>query len=669
MRTLFPLVLIALLFTACAISEEEISERQATGNTSGLVFGDADSEASPQQDLQNLMDEVNNPTAGNQDFTYQPVNRFVTNDPFEETAVQSQFFELEGQATDRILKGKDGTLVVIPPDAFIDAQGNPVNANVRIELTEALSVEKMAPSGLFTQSGDRQLETGGMLYINATTEDGEQLAINPDRPLYVEVPTDTMLSNMMLFTGERQANGIVDWQEPEEMENLLIPLPLKDLDFYPGYFDEIALHTASRLLEDYTSSYEENLYEQLYSWDYQVDDPIEVEYGWKSTLLNPDTTHYYKINGGQWKLLTDDAKAEIDVMLKRENADILRPNGISPATLQTITDKRFEGTWIATREFEQRMKYIHAIGDNKVVEIYIDHLNEKLWRADSAVAHYLFDQRHPMEESFYAFSLQKFSRVENGNPYVEQLQEYFHQQKSSEDRKMEALRKKVDAAKAAYESASGNTAASEAKLMAAQEEQIKAKRTYRRDFRSRYGFFVVNPGYINCDRFRTDPTAKPMIVDVMIPEVFIGPETQVFFVSESWRGAIPTKFTSSDEGDVYRLDETIPFTTKGAFVATTSKGKVFYCDMKRVKLSEHYGKLLHLEPSPKDQSHILKMVKSLDWQEEENKGDFVPIPDIEEKLAERPAFIPGNDQQTRSEWFNQLMKDYGALFCVSRGES
>ncbi|NQY67644.1 MAG: hypothetical protein HRT72_07970, partial [Flavobacteriales bacterium] len=59
--------------------------------------------------------------------------------------------------------GDDGTLVIIPTDAFIDKNGNPVKGEIDFQLVEALKWEDMIAYNLTTERNGLALETGGMI--------------------------------------------------------------------------------------------------------------------------------------------------------------------------------------------------------------------------------------------------------------------------------------------------------------------------------------------------------------------------------------------------------------------------------------------------------------------------------------------------------------------------
>jgi hypothetical protein len=118
--------------------------------------------------------------------------------------------------------GKQGTLIIVPPNAFIDEHDGIIPGEVQVELIEALNWEDMFVYNLTTLSDGKNLHSGGMLNISAKHK-GKEVKISPSRPLYIEIPTDDYDANMMVWEGE-EAEGSVNWKNPQEMNSFLTHL-------------------------------------------------------------------------------------------------------------------------------------------------------------------------------------------------------------------------------------------------------------------------------------------------------------------------------------------------------------------------------------------------------------------------------------------------------------
>src|ERR1700756_746614 len=145
-----------------------------------------------------------------------------------------QVFEINGNA-DTVLETGNGLIVAIPAGAFYNKHGEEVKDNIEIEIKEALTPADIMAAGLSTTSDGRLLETGGMFYINAR-QNGENLNVAKNKGLYVNVPTDKIKKDMMLFEGQRLDNGQINWTKPIPFENKLSTVDILSLNFYPPHF-------------------------------------------------------------------------------------------------------------------------------------------------------------------------------------------------------------------------------------------------------------------------------------------------------------------------------------------------------------------------------------------------------------------------------------------------
>lgn len=134
------------------------------------------------------------------------------------------------------IEGKDGTLIIVPSDAFVDKEGKLITEEVELELIEALKVSDMVAYNLTTMSDDTPLSSGGMIYIQPKV-DGEDVFINSERPLYIEIPTDEYNSEMKSWEGKVDENGDINWQNPKELEKYLTKVDFELLDFLPNGFE------------------------------------------------------------------------------------------------------------------------------------------------------------------------------------------------------------------------------------------------------------------------------------------------------------------------------------------------------------------------------------------------------------------------------------------------
>lgn len=105
------------------------------------------------------------------------------------------------------IEADQGSIITFEQNAFLDKNGNVFNGQVKIEITEALGVSDFVAHNLMTISGNQMLESGGMLKITANGPDGQELELDPNKPMQISVPGNQLKKGMTVFTSETGA----DW--------------------------------------------------------------------------------------------------------------------------------------------------------------------------------------------------------------------------------------------------------------------------------------------------------------------------------------------------------------------------------------------------------------------------------------------------------------------------
>lgn len=131
------------------------------------------------------------------------------NIPVQEFSIKSDI--------DTILIGSKGTTLTIEPNTFVDTNGNLVKGVINLEFKECLTKADIVLGNLTTTSNGQFLESGGMVYVNATSNN-VQLQIANNKSISIKMPSDTILENMQLFEGVETENGM-NWINPVVIEN------------------------------------------------------------------------------------------------------------------------------------------------------------------------------------------------------------------------------------------------------------------------------------------------------------------------------------------------------------------------------------------------------------------------------------------------------------------
>lgn len=120
----------------------------------------------------------------------------------------SQFFNVRTDKKIEI-KGEQGTVIVFPKGCF-----NTTEKEVKIELKECYSIADMIKNNLSTITSKNEiLESDGMIYVNATTPNGDTL--NLVKPIRIETVTRKKDSEMQIFHGKKDRSIVWELSKSE----------------------------------------------------------------------------------------------------------------------------------------------------------------------------------------------------------------------------------------------------------------------------------------------------------------------------------------------------------------------------------------------------------------------------------------------------------------------
>lgn len=140
-------------------------------------------------------------------FDYDTVDEMVSNVEAENNDHHTIDMRIESA-----LLLKQGTEVKIPENAFCHLDGTPVEGNkVDMVFKEVFEYSDMVDERLFTQTEDRILETGGMIYIEAR-QNGKPLRLRDGKNIEMIFPEQEQKDGMELFFSAEDEDGVI-WEE------------------------------------------------------------------------------------------------------------------------------------------------------------------------------------------------------------------------------------------------------------------------------------------------------------------------------------------------------------------------------------------------------------------------------------------------------------------------
>mgnify|MGYP001163939569 CR=1 FL=1 len=317
-----------------------------------------------------------------------------------------------------IIEGRNGMVISIPSNSLVDKNGNVATGPVDVELIEALDLDKMVMYNLTTMSGKRNLKSGGMFSIKAF-QNKKEVKIKAGKEMMISVPTDEIDPEMQLFTG-KITNGKMDWTDPKPMKKYLIPVNQKTLNFLPKKYDD-AFKIKGTILtkKPFNKITADSVY---YTLDRKPEKMKPLEY------------------------LEETFEYELDVPDRIERIRIEEPIeeplydfdcGINSTSIQTILQVDFKNTYLATKEFEKRLNGIHsACNGEDMLQIYINGLNDDLWKSDKKVSEQI-DQSQ--RELFVAFYKEQLTNTKFSVSHKKNWDEYFNEQNKINEEKQKVL--------------------------------------------------------------------------------------------------------------------------------------------------------------------------------------------------------------------------------------
>jgi hypothetical protein len=306
---------------------------------------------------------------------------------------------------DTVVETRAGIVFSIPAGAFLQDNGQTAAGAIDLIVREALDPASIIRAGLSTFSGEQLLESGGMFSLDAS-KDGKALTIDPSRAVYAEVPADTIKPGMQLYAGKRLADGRIDWIDPQPLEHDLVAVDIRTLDLYPHpYLDSLRSWGYDSRKKAFTDS--------LYYSFAQLFDP-------SANSVTPGIAR--ERTGYDDNQVTDTIKGDSSA------PPMLLPCNINPAKIKAIWSDQFQNTLLGTREFEERMRWIHRTESGAILDLYVSHLDRNLSDIDSMAANLLTGQGEKLlREKFRYFYDRKDGKVRNGSRQFQRLRDYYQQ--------------------------------------------------------------------------------------------------------------------------------------------------------------------------------------------------------------------------------------------------
>lgn len=134
----------------------------------------------------------------------------------KEREAAKQKFEISADQEEMITAAQ-GTEIRFPANSLTRTDGKAIQGPIQVEVIEAYKTSDILLQNLSTTSGDRMLETGGMVFIEAKDLDGTKLTIKEGANVQMSLSSEEALgTGMQIFEGKESVGGDVDWKNTED---------------------------------------------------------------------------------------------------------------------------------------------------------------------------------------------------------------------------------------------------------------------------------------------------------------------------------------------------------------------------------------------------------------------------------------------------------------------
>lgn len=480
-------------------------------------------------------------------------------DPFRATMVRGETHLID-PTEPTVITGSKGTRFVIPEGCFISASGKKVKDLVEVTIAEALSTEEQLLSGLNTGNSNAVMGSEGAVYISAKAN-GEALQINKEKPVLIQVLATLPKADVMAMKGVRKADGSMAWMSPVPAQVFLENIDPSLMHFLPDSF-ELAVQAGMPFRNHSVAS--PALADSLY-YSFAASDQTETPSVIDGEKLNEP---YYHPD----KKIVDGKYTASSYYYERSNKDSLSDSsgtrygsGIDPALIKMIRSPKYHQSFIFTSAFDERLRMIFKSCNNKILEVYLQHLTEPLYISDSIAATLTNDP--VVKDAFMRFAALKLTNVKEAGRYASLLRKGYQDEWQKLKKELEEVKRKVSQAMAEERAEAG-------KLQEKYRELLLQRESFRME---KYNCEWTDTGWVNL--FHRPPNVFEYPISVHVEDGATYDRLYVYTLLADLKSI--GRLNSEDQqlyyfGDIRKKLMPIPEHERCFLIAVGYKGKKLY---------------------------------------------------------------------------------------------
>jgi hypothetical protein len=341
---------------------------------------------------------------------------------------------------DTILFGEEGIRLFLPANSFTYTNGDPVTGAISIYLIEALSI---ADQLMMDAAGENQL---GIVKIEAKKED-TTLVVRPQAKLLLQFPAKGLDGNFSMQSGDVRKNGKIRWKEGEKNASFLIPEAFSNLPFHPREFaEELTAVLPFGKFKEYSIGLADSLY-----FSFSGGEMIDLVDGFQYLEMNEPYYHrHHVLRNGQYTAESFDSDHSSDELADAEEWPVMEAScGIDPGKVQALKSADFANSLLATTAFTERLAEVLTIGDESLLDIYLNNLDQDLWETDQQAATYLRAKSDSRAGLFRRFATQGLTNTKGGAGYADLLRKTLADRMAQFEQQLNQKRQEIRSALAA----------------------------------------------------------------------------------------------------------------------------------------------------------------------------------------------------------------------------
>ena len=148
------------------------------------------------------------------------IDNEIYKEPYKEYTLKDLYKELSLDFQEFCINPNRDTTITLEQGTILDINANTFHSKsscITLKAKEVYTYSDMFFENLTTSSFGKQLETGGMIFLDATDKSGKKL--KPNESMSILMPTNEIKSDMQVFYGDKDQEEGINWRLEDSAES------------------------------------------------------------------------------------------------------------------------------------------------------------------------------------------------------------------------------------------------------------------------------------------------------------------------------------------------------------------------------------------------------------------------------------------------------------------